>query len=496
MVMEGRDLQAFIRIVPLYFLQSFFFGVWFSAIPLIEENRGISNSTLGDYLSIAVIGAILAMPLAPYMHDYLGSRITDMLGFFIVGAALIVLSNSTIPDAGFGFGMVMYGFAIILIFSSTFAQAAVLEKATHQLWMGVFSASAGLGGMVGAIAGGYGMEYTELEVWEVVSLLICAMYITLLVLYPYLYTYEEERKLMAKDVARREKAGGGLFEKLLCSWAESWQFVCFGAANLVDVDGAVAESEQETEPILTREQLSSSASSTQQLERQESEHSADENDRDWSSMAILCLIAGLSFFVEGSIGDWGGVYLERRWDCGALIGVMGYIVEKAAIVLGGLFSDYLSTHVISRYWLLQLSIVMTSLGFFVAGIANEFPATNGSLALAIFGFGVAGGGLGLLVPTWYSISGRGIRGFSVSETGAIVMTFANTCWLIEPLGMGNLADATGSLAYAFHFEAALTLLIIAPAALLPRHYYKRPKKRSSNPPAQESAPSSGAAASI
>ena len=97
------------------------------------------------------------------------------------------------------------------------------------------------------------------------------------------------------------------------------------------------------------------------------------------------------------------------------------------------------------------------------------------------------GGLGAR----FGLGGRGIRGFSVSETGAIVMTFANTCWLIEPLGMGNFADATGSLAYAFHFEAAFTLFIIVPAALLPRHYYKRPKKRTSNPPVQDSAPLNG-----
>lgn len=482
MVLEGRDFEAFLRIVPLYCLQSFFFGVWFAAIPSIETNRGISVSILGDYLSIAVIGALLAMPVAPYLVDYLGSRNTDMIGFFVVGCALIILSITAVSDAGFGFGMVMYGFAIILIFSSTFAQAAVLEKSTHQLWMGVFSAAAGFGGMVGAICGGYGLEYTTMEVWEVVALLILAMFVTLAVLYPYLYSYEEECKVMKKDVDRRAKAGGGLFEKLLCSWAESWEFGCTGEADLLGPDGFRAETEAETEPILSSSLNNDAIQSDTQLEptlqRSESE---PEHDRDWSSMVILCVIAGLSFFVEGSIGDWGGIYTQDRWDCGSLIGVMGYIVEKFAIVLGGAFSDYLSTHIISRFWLLQISIVLTSLGFFLAGIAKEMPINNTSLAMVIIGFGVAGGGLGLLIPTWYSISGKGIKGFSVSETGAIVMTIANTCWLIEPLGMGNLADATGSLAYAFHFEALLVLFILIPVWLLPRHYYKRPKRRSMPP---------------
>jgi MFS family permease len=488
MVMEERDFEALLRIVPLYFLQSFFFGVWFSAIPVIEVNRGISVSILGDYLSIASIGALLGMPLAPYLVDSLGSRNTDVIGFFSVGMALILLSITVVSDVVFGLAMVMYGFSIILIFSATFSQAAVLEKCTHQLWMGIFSASAGAGGMFGALCGGYGLEYTTMEVWEVMSLLLTSMFVVLLVLYPYLYSYEEERRAMRLDVERRQQAGGGLFEKLLCAWAESWEYGCTGEADFLNPDGIRANNDAETEPILFSSPIATSLDNfpnpslpTQEeitVTRTASEQDHLTAERDWVSMCFLCLIAGLSFFVEGSIGDWGGIYTEDRWKCGTFIGVLGYIVEKAATVAGGMASDYLSTHVISRYWLLQISIVITTVGFFLAAIAKEFPINSFSLTMVITGFGIAGAGLGLLIPTWYSISGRGIRGFSVSETGAIVMTFANVCWLIEPLGMGNLAQATGSLAYAYHFEAALVIFTIIPAWFLPRQYYERPRRRS------------------
>jgi MFS family permease len=160
----NRDTAGVISIAFLYFIGTFYYGNWFASIPVIETNRGISNGRLGDYISIAVIGAILAMWLVPIIHNLIGSAVTTFLSIIFLAIAFCVIGIIG-SDYIFGIGFVLYGFAINIMYASNNKQSGLLEKSTSRLSTGIFVASQSAGGILGGIIGGCIFDYTSLSVF-------------------------------------------------------------------------------------------------------------------------------------------------------------------------------------------------------------------------------------------------------------------------------------------------------------------------------------------
>jgi hypothetical protein len=100
------------------------------------------------------------------------------------------------------------------------------------------------------------------------------------------------------------------------------------------------------------------------------------------------------------------------------------------------------------------------------------PVDSTSFYVAIAGFGVTGFGMGWNIPLWFSLSGHGLRGFSVIETSAIVMTASNKFYFLGPMLLGKIATACGNTAYVFGVEIVLTVWMAVCAYYLPRHYFE------------------------
>lgn len=506
--MLDRDTQAFYAIAPLYAISSIYYGNWFSAISYIEDKRGISDSTLGDYLSLATIGAVACMITAPRVLDTIGSNFSITIGYIIIGIGMILLAvNST--DILFIFGMITYGYGTILVYSSMVAQGAVLEKSASQLWMGLFTASSCIGGVSGGLIGGIWLQYTSLAIWEemlIVSVVLCTSMI--LGSLPWLYTKEEESAVWRKnhDSDRMITTDHFSDEGILAPPQDALSSnpcVALGCTKMCNLLCCLAENNQdgrreaiddrlqrqERVPILKVSMQSAleekggglnqveSAYGTHQ-QTTHSTHAMENYPPDWLGLVALCCITSLSYFVEGSIGDWGSIYIQHHWtETGYVIGILPYLLEKICMFIASIYCDYICTHLLSRYLVFQASIVLTMVGFTMSIVGYILPATTTALVFTICGFGVAGFGLGLTVPIWYSISGRGIRGFRVSQSVSWTMTAAMCGYLVEPLMVGNVSTASGSLSYSFLMEVGLLGLTMIMGFLLPRHYFESYSKK-------------------
>jgi MFS family permease len=445
--MDRRNNQAFFSICPLYAIVTFFYGNWFSGVSTVEDNRGISNGTLSDFVAIAVIGALLALPLVPLCLEKLGSRMSSFLSLALLGVSFIILGINS-NDYVFAFGYIVYGFATIFVYAATVEQGALLEKSVSQLWMGWFSAYSGLGGVIGGLFGGYLLEYTTLSVWEEMLIATIGLIIIFSICYPWLYNQEEEI-LILKQETRIMNNTQIHTSSTAITYSETQPLVTEGNLN-----------------YSTKDQMSNSIGSSFKNEKKIIV------ERDYWNLINLIFIASLSFFIECSIGDWGGIFLKDHWSCGTLLGIMGFVAEKSMIILAGLTCDHISTFYLNRQILLFVSFALILIGLIFVVVAYTIEVTNGSLAMAIVGFGIIGAGLGWMIPIWYSIAGQGINGFSVGETLAWTMTIANIGCLIEPVILGNISDGFGSLAYSYGFDILLTVLIIPCAYFIPPRYFQ------------------------
>ncbi len=413
----------------------------------------MDNSTFGNYLSVAVVGAVIATPSLPYLHRLFGGAYIIMIGFLFLGVSFTILCiNST--NAIFALGMIILGFASIIVYSATIAQGSLVEKRVSQQWMGTFSGISGIGGLAGGLIGGWVLEYTSFAVWE--EALICSIVacVLCLICYPFLYHKEEEDQIVHKHDSTSDKTN---------IWVD---FFCCNTNFFSTIEEAIHE--EEIRPLVSIDSASATASDFQKHDAPTKSNVSYK--RDWLGMWLICVIASLASIIEASVGDWSGIYLIDHWDCGYFIGIMGYIAQKVAMLIAGYTCDYVVDHY-SKYLLFQLSIAISAVGLTISFLAYFMPENDLSLWIAIFGFFVSGFGIGWNIPMWYSISGGGIRGFSVIQTSSIVMTISNSCYFVGPALFGNFAVFCGDTAYAFGSEIVLAILMALCAFALPRHYF-------------------------
>jgi hypothetical protein len=304
--------------------------------------------------------------------------------------------------------------------------------------MGYFLSAAAIGGVGGGFIGGVIFATSNLTVVEEMAIFSSFMIILLLICYPYLYTLEEEQTVTKT----------------------------YDENQLTNQPQQQLEHQQEQNTIEDEENIS---------EEKEQSPKASEvviESRDWLGICMLSFIAGISFFVEGSVGDWGGIYLEDHWHASPLLSITGYIAERLTMLFACLICDTLCTYYIHRLYLLLIGCLLTIIGFIMTVIAYDLPVGPGSLTMVILGFCLVGIGCGWIYPIWYSLAGRGIRGFTVAETCTYVTTFAMLLYFVDPLILGNISDAFGSLQYSFGFNVILTFLAIPCALCIPAEYFE------------------------
>jgi hypothetical protein len=164
-------------------------------------------------------------------------------------------------------------------------------------------------------------------------------------------------------------------------------------------------------------------------------------------LAGLCLLAGLAFAAEGSVGDWFGVYLNTVVGTDAAWATTGYTAYALAMVAGRLGGDT----VVGR--LGPVRVVWLGAGLAALGLAAALAVPDRWTVDA--GLVLVGAGLANVVPAVFSAAARlaGIGGVAmVSATGYASL-------LVAPPLIGGIADAVG-------LRLALALLPLATAGLM------------------------------
>jgi MFS family permease len=159
----------------------------------------------------------------------------------------------------------------------------------------------------------------------------------------------------------------------------------------------------------------------------------------------LAAVAFLSLFIEGSIGDWGTVYLRSTLDVSAATAATGYAAFSVSMMTGCFVGDYLNIKV-GPTNLLRISGALVACGFGFALIGTTYGG-------AIIGLLVAGFGTSNMVALIFGAAARKIPG-GVGAAIAAASSVGYLGFLVGPPVIGSLAGVVG-------LRAALALVVVA-----------------------------------
>ena len=162
-------------------------------------------------------------------------------------------------------------------------------------------------------------------------------------------------------------------------------------------------------------------------------------------LALLGLVGFLGAMAEGSIADWGGVFLKAHFGASAGMAPLALSAFSLMMLLSRLVGDRLKV----RFGAQRL----VSLGALVAAAGLFFAVAAPSAAVALGGFAVAGVGLALLFP--FVFSAAGAQG---PMALAAVASMAYSGSLIGPPIIGAVAHFVGMQA-AIGYLGGLSVVI-------------------------------------
>jgi MFS family permease len=173
--------------------------------------------------------------------------------------------------------------------------------------------------------------------------------------------------------------------------------------------------------------------------------------RGLGTLAVVALGTGI---IEGSPADWGAVYLEGSVGARAAVAGLGYTVFAGTMLVGRMVADR-AVHRFGRVAVVRVGSLLGVAGFL---IALGVPAVWGVMV----GFAIAGIGLAALFPAMFA-AGSEVPGLGEGVGIAGTSLLARIGFMVGPLTVGALADATGSLRWGL-LVAPLAGLAVAIAA--------------------------------
>lgn len=147
-------------------------------------------------------------------------------------------------------------------------------------------------------------------------------------------------------------------------------------------------------------------------------------------LVALGMIAFCGAIVEGSVGDWSGVYMKDALGASDGLAPLAYAGFSGMMLLARLMGDRLKETVGARC-VVACGALLAAIGVFIAVGA-------GSIACAIAGFALAGGGVSMVFPFVFSAAGR--HG-STALAGVATLGYSGN--LIGPPIVGFLAQGWG-----------------------------------------------------
>jgi len=160
---------------------------------------------------------------------------------------------------------------------------------------------------------------------------------------------------------------------------------------------------------------------------------------------ILGAIAFCSAIGEGTMANWGAVYLTQALNTNAAFAALGFAAFSLTMTIGRMFGDFLS-----RKWGAELIV---KAGGFIAAAGILAAAFTDSPIIAIAGFAAVGVGLANIIPLLFGAAGN-LPGISPGTGIAGVATIGYAGFLVGPPLIGLIAEKT-SLRAAFILVALI-----------------------------------------
>jgi len=163
------------------------------------------------------------------------------------------------------------------------------------------------------------------------------------------------------------------------------------------------------------------------------------------AIALCCSIG------ERTVTDWGAVYLVQVLKTDAASAVFGFAAFSLMMTIMRLVGDFLSSRW-SAVVVIRVGGLIAALGIFASAITNN-PI------IVIAGLAAVGVGIANIIPLLFSSAGN-IPGISPESGITGVATIGYLGFLVSPLLIGSIAEATSSLRLAFMFSAIIVGTIV------------------------------------
>lgn len=363
-----RSLRAARAATFVYFvLNGTLIGMWVVSIPAVEERVGISHATLGGFLVLLGCGAFLGMQVSGRLADRLGTRVVVPAAGVLCSATLILPGLAGQPWA-LAVALLVFGFGNGCLDVSMNAHAVHVEKAYARPVMSAFHATFSVGGVVAALV-------------------------------------------------RVAAVGAGLSTA-----------VTLGAVAAVGIvtSLACARALLPASPTNTTDEMdtTNTTDATDGVAAPAAERAAPA--RIWA-LAVLALMIMLC---EGAANDWSALHLKSVLGAPETTAAFGYGAFAAAMTVGRLFADRLTTR-FGPVAILRQGSVTAAVGITVVALSPWVWAVF--VGWALFGLGLSG-----CVPQLFSAAGHA----DPSAAGANVSRVAGLGYLGMLAGPGVIGWLT------------------------------------------------------
>jgi MFS family permease len=174
------------------------------------------------------------------------------------------------------------------------------------------------------------------------------------------------------------------------------------------------------------------------------------------SLLVIGAIAFCAMMSEGSVADWGAIFLHREvgTDEGSAAG--GFAAFSITMALARFFGD--------RFAARLGTVRLVRLGGAIAAAGLALALAVGHTAVALAGFAAMGIGLAPIIPLIFSAAGR-TPGMEAGPALAVTTTIGYSGFLLGPPLIGFVAQAYGlRAALGIVVIMCLAVALLAPAA--------------------------------
>lgn len=418
----------------IFVYEGILLGAWAGAIPQIKTDRQIDNGVLGRILTAAIVGAILAVPVAAKATDLYGANVTLLSGCI---AAVLFTPILGIPPYHqqhvFVFAVVLLGFVLGILDIAANFHVTLIEKKNRDKYMGFFYSVYSAGCLLGALCSGV-LQQLRLSVLQIFLATSLACILPCLYAYPGLYTLREQQDILQTfpDAVHSEDGPMDLM---------GLGYTRYHGLELDESVHKTATDYSHSPLPLPTPTLQSPSAPVR---------------KDYPLLGALMCIGFLAFLCEGSISDWSGIYLRSISNASPSGSTGGYILYQFIVMVSRYQSDRLASLGVKT--LLVVCAVVSCLGFLIIASACLFSRAA-SYYVALLGFAVVGAGLGAVAPIVVAAASK-IEGMKSSDTVALLSAVSYTGILVGPPLLGYISVICRGLEYSLVVEGALVALIV------------------------------------